>query len=117
MSNEKRPVNSHKAYHAHVYFDQKTLAFAERLCKKSGDKFGLKVGRVHQKLVGPHPAWSCQILFGAKDFEAFVPWLDEHRNDLSVLIHALSGNDLDDHTLYAYWLGESAALDVSMFVR
>ncbi len=115
MNNTKRPVNSHKAYHAHVYFDVNTLAFASELCKEAGKRFNLNVGRVHEKPVGPHLKWSCQLSFGSKDFDVFVPWLDEKRNSLSVFIHALSGNDLDDHTTYAYWLGDSVELDLSMF--
>ena len=115
MNNTKRPVNLHKAYHAHVYFDAKTLAFASELCKEAGERFNLSVGRVHEKPIGPHMKWSCQLSFGSKDFDAFVPWLDEKRNSLSVFIHALSGNDLDDHTIYAYWLGDSVELNLSMF--
>mgnify|MGYP000085443750 CR=1 FL=1 len=111
----KRPVNSHKAYHAHVYFEQESLAFATALCEQIGEKFGLKMGRIHQKNVGPHPKWSCQISFGAKDFDTLVAWLELHRSDLTILIHALTGNDLEDHTLYAYWLGDSVELDLSMF--
>ncbi|MCR8922163.1 DOPA 4,5-dioxygenase family protein [Dasania sp. GY-MA-18] len=115
MNEVKRPVNSHKAYHAHVYFDEATVDFASELCREAGQRFGLQVGRVHEKLVGPHPMWSCQIIFGSKDFEQLISWLDEHRNGLTVLVHALSGNDLDDHTHYAYWLGDSQTLDVSQF--
>ena len=55
----KQPINSHDFYHAHVYFEQETTAFASDLCQKAGDLFTLKVGRVHQKPVGPHPKWSC----------------------------------------------------------
>ncbi len=115
MTETRRPVNSHKAYHAHVYYGQETLEFAKKLCKEAGDRFNLRVGRVHEKLVGPHPKWSCQITFGSKDFDRLVPWLDENRKGLTVLIHALSGNDLDDHTKYAYFLGNPVELDVSMF--
>ncbi|WP_232304789.1 DOPA 4,5-dioxygenase family protein [Agarivorans gilvus] len=39
-----RPINRHQAYHAHVYFDQDSLAFASELCHQAGEKFGLKVG-------------------------------------------------------------------------
>ncbi|MFT5542972.1 MAG: aromatic ring-cleaving dioxygenase, partial [Arenicella sp.] len=42
-------------------------------------------GRVHQKPVGPHPKWSCQITFSSNDFEQFIPWLEDNRGDLSVL--------------------------------
>ena len=112
MESPKRPVNIHKGYHAHVYFDQETVAFASDLCKEAGEPFGLKVGRVHQKLVGPHTKWSCQITFSHKVFDAFIPWLDEYRGGLSVLVHGLTGNDIDDHTKYAYWLGDSIDIDL-----
>lgn len=115
MQNIKRPVNSHQAYHAHVYFEQETLAFATSLCEQAGREFGLKVGRVHQQKVGPHPKWSCQIIFAAEHFDRLVPWLESNRQGLSILIHALSGDDLADHTTYAYWLGDSHKLDVFMF--
>ena len=115
MNETKRPVNTHKAYHAHVYFDNETLEFASSLLKKAGELFGVKVGRVHQKPIGPHPRWSCQITFAAKHFDELIPWLDENRNGLSILVHALTGNDLIDHTDYAYWLGDSVELDLSDF--
>lgn len=111
----KRPVNSHKAYHAHVYYEEETLEFASNLCAEAGKQFGLKVGRIHEKPVGPHPKWSCQIIFGTKDFESFVSWLDEKRESLTVFIHPMTGNDLDDHTKYAYWLGDSVDLNLSIF--
>lgn len=115
MNNPKRPINIHKGYHAHVYFDQETLGFASELCKEAGEKFGLKVGRVHQKLVGPHTKWSCQITFSHKDFDEFIPWLDENRGRLSVLVHALTGDNLADHTKYAYWLGDSVEINLHGF--
>lgn len=111
----KRPVNDHQHYHAHVYFDSETLTKATALCHAAGDKFGLKVGRVHQKPVGPHTMWSCQILFAKADFELLLPWLDDHREGLSVLIHADTGDNLADHTRYAYWLGNDVPLDLRGF--
>ena len=113
MSGIKRPVNIHKAYHAHVYFDSETLDFASDLCQQAGSLFALEVGRVHQKPVGPHPQWSCQIIFGNKQFDALVRWLDEHRRGLTILVHALTGDDIKDHTEYAYWLGDSVELDLT----
>jgi DOPA 4,5-dioxygenase len=59
--------------------------------------------------------WSCQITFGSKHFDEVVAWLELNRESLTVLIHALSGNNLEDHTIYAYWLGDSVELDLSMF--
>lgn len=115
MTDIKRPINKHKAYHAHIYFEQETLEFASNLCAQAGERFALKVGTVHRRLVGPHPKWSCQITFGTRDFEQFIPWLDENRKGLSVLVHALTGDDLLDHTDYAYWLGEPLSLKLSVF--
>jgi len=115
MAEVKRPVNSHKAYHAHIYFDESSKVMAKALCQEIGERFKLRVGRFHEQLVGPHPCWSCQITFGTRDFDLFIPWLDEQRENLSVLVHALTGNDYQDHTEFAYWLGEPVELDLSMF--
>lgn len=117
MTKIKRPVNLHKAYHAHVYFDEESKRVANELCQEAGEEFDLKVGRFHEKLVGPHPRWSCQIIFSAKDFERFIPWLEDKRGNLTVLVHALTGNDLQDHTEFAYWLGQPVSLSLSIFEK
>ncbi len=115
MMDIKRPVNIHKAYHAHVYFDEVSKLMAKKLCLDAGEKFDVKVGRFHETLVGPHPCWSCQITFGTRDFENFIPWLEEHRKNLTILVHALTGNDLQDHTEFAYWLGQPVELNLELF--
>lgn len=115
MTKIKRPVNLHKAYHAHVYFDETTKVGAKKLCIEASDRFNLKIGRFHEKLVGPHPRWSCQILFATKDFEAFIPWLDQNRKELTILVHGLTGDNLKDHTDFAYWLGQEVELNLSVF--
>lgn len=115
MNETKRPVNVHKGYHAHVYFDATTKDHASALCQEAGQQFGLRVGRFHETLVGPHPCWSCQITFGNRDFDAFIPWLDDNRGTLSVLVHALTGDDLKDHTEFAYWLGQPVPLNLDFF--
>lgn len=115
MTGIKRPINIHKHYHAHVYFDSQTLQFANNLCEQAGKLFDLKVGRVHQKPVGPHPKWSCQISFSDKDFDEFIPWLSDNRNGLTVFVHGQTGDDIKDHTDYAYWLGDNVQLNLSIF--
>lgn len=114
MSHIPRPINQHKAYHAHVYFDESSLDQASSLFHEAGKKFGLKVGRVHQKVIPPHTRWSCQIVFSHKVFDALIPWLNKKRNGLSILVHGLTGDDLKDHTSYAYWLGDKVELDVTV---
>jgi DOPA 4,5-dioxygenase len=115
MTETKRPINIHKAYHAHVYFDEESKESAKKLCDSSAEKFRLKVGRFHERLVGPHPRWSCQVTFGSKDFDRYIPWLEENRGNLTVFVHALTGDDLKDHTEYAYWLGQDVELNLAIF--
>jgi DOPA 4,5-dioxygenase len=112
----RRPVNVHAAYHAHVYFDAGTMEQARALCEEAGRLFKVSVGRVHAKLVGPHPRWSCQLAFSAAEFDRVVPWLDARRQGLDVFVHGLSGDALKDHTDYAYWLGNEWPLDLRQFL-
>lgn len=73
------------------------------------------MSRFHENPIGLNPMWSRQITFGKKHFDAIIPWLDDNRADLTILVHALTGNDLKDHTDYAYWLGESVELNLGVF--
>ena len=109
----RRPENVYSNYHAHVYFGAETLEHARTLCEQAGERFGVRIGRVHQKPVGPHPHWSCQIAFDASQFEDLVEWLEVNRDGLTILVHGLTGDDLADHTEHAAWLGEPAELDLS----
>ncbi|MEO5670097.1 MAG: DOPA 4,5-dioxygenase family protein [Ramlibacter sp.] len=111
----RRPQNLHPAYHAHVYFDAGTVAQARELIAEAGRDIPVQVGRVHEKLVGPHPRWSCQLAFDAGEFDKVIPWLDAHRGNLDVFVHGLSGDDLADHTTHAYWLGNEWPLNLEMF--
>jgi aromatic ring-cleaving dioxygenase len=111
----RRPENRFSRYHAHVYFDEKSVEQARELCSRAAKEFGVTMGRVHERLVGPHPHWSCQLAFDADQFDALVPWLDAHRAGLNILVHADTGNNLEDHTTHASWLGEPSELNLSAF--
>ena len=113
MTSAKHPVNRHQDYHAHVYFDAEALEQAASLFQLAGKQFGLTVGKVHRDPIGPHTKGSCQIAFTREQFDKFVPWIDGRRDGLTVFIHAVTGNDQQDHTDYAYWLGDPVALDYS----
>lgn len=112
-----RPRNVYVLYHAHVYFGPATVEQARALCAQAGERFGIAVGRVHEKLVGPHPHWSCQLAFDSTHFAALIDWLEANRNGLDVLVHGLTGDDLADHTTHASWLGQSTPLNLEMFRR
>ena len=109
------PQNHYDAYHAHVYFDQNTVGTARRLIEAAGAQFAVEVGRVHEKLVGPHPRWSCQLAFSHREFDALIPWLAKSRQELTVFIHGLTGDDLADHTEHTAWLGDPIPLNLTVF--
>lgn len=110
-----RPENRYSAYHAHVYFDEQTMAQAAQFCAEAGQALDIAVGRMHQKPVGPHPHWSCQLSFSAAQFDAVIPWLERQRHGLNILVHGVTGNDWADHTDHAMWLGQPQPLVLSVF--
>jgi aromatic ring-cleaving dioxygenase len=102
-------------FHAHVYFSQETLAQATVLCENARDKFGIKMGRIHERPVGPHPVWSCQLSVGNNDFAAVIPWLAMHREGLTIFIHPNTADALADHSRYAMWMGQMLSLNLTIF--
>ncbi|WP_297834726.1 DOPA 4,5-dioxygenase family protein [Pseudomonas sp.] len=106
-----------QTYHAHVYFNADTIEQARALCEQASERFGVKMGRVHERPVGPHPDWSCQLAFDHAQSADVMLWLALNRNGLVVFMHPLTGNDLADHTEHAIWMGAVRKLDVSIFRR
>ncbi len=103
-------------FHAHVYYDAGTLAQARELCERASAQFPVTMGRMHERPVGPHPCWSCQLAFDPDQFGTVIPWLALHRGGLVVFIHTQTGDDLKDHTDHAMWMGQMMELDLSIFV-
>ncbi len=102
-------------FHAHVYFDEATVEQARALCEEAAQRFGVTMGRMHERPVGPHPRWSCQLAFPPALFGEVVPWLALERNGLTVFIHPETGDDLGDHRDRAIWMGEMVPLNLKMF--
>ena len=101
-------------YHAHVYFDAASRDPARAVRQGVEERFDVRMGRWHEKLVGPHPRWSYQIAFAAELFAEIVPWLMLNRRGLTVLLHPNSGDVVPDHTEHAIWMGEKLDLDLSV---
>jgi DOPA 4,5-dioxygenase len=104
-------------WHAHVYFDAASRAAAQALCEAAAARFGVKMGRMHDGPVGPHPVGSCQLSVPAADFAEVIPWLALNRDGLTVFAHAETGDALADHTRHVVWLGESLPLDLTIFEK
>ncbi len=109
------PINRYPAYHAHVYFDAQTLSEARDLCERTQDHFPAKMGRVHERPIGPHPFWSCQLSFDSDAFADVIAFLDAERGGLTILVHGLTGDDFADHTDHAAWLGAPVELNLKIF--
>ena len=104
-----------KDFHAHVYFDAEHESAARRICKTCLDLFGVEMGRMHARPVGPHPDGSCQLSFGLDKFADVTTWLALNRDGLVVFIHPNTGQALADHRDHAIWMGAVRPLDLSVF--
>jgi len=104
-------------YHAHVYYDAETTRdHAQRLRSRVGAEFpGAKLGRWHDKLVGPHTQSMYQIAFPSGMLASYLPWLMLNRDGLMILLHPETGNDYRDHTAHAVWFGAVLPLRVEVF--
>lgn len=105
-----------KAFHAHLYYtDDAGVIMAKLVAEQAAEKFDIRIGRFHEKPVGPHPVWSCQLSFASENFGQIIPWLMLNRQTLSVFVHPVTGDDYFDHTQGVSWLGRAYTLDVSQF--
>ena len=103
------------SFHAHVYFDADTVDQARSLCEQAAAQFDVEMGRVHERPVGPHPMWSCQLACTPDQFAALLPWLALNRDGLIVFAHPETGDNLADHRDHAIWLGTGLDLNLSIF--
>lgn len=109
---------TNKGYHAHIYYDPaQTRPIAERLCAVIAEKFEVKLGGLRDGPVGPHPVANAQVIFTPDQFQPVVEWLMFHREGLDVLIHPLSNDSVDDHSIYALWLGSPVPLKLETLRR
>jgi aromatic ring-cleaving dioxygenase len=102
-------------YHAHVYYDADTKKTAARLRRRIGSRFDTVLGRWHDEAVGPHPVSMYQVAFDTELFAELVPWMALNREDLSILVHPETGDNLADHSEFAMWLGDSIKLRLDIF--
>ena len=102
-------------YHAHVYFAPEETEKAQALCETASREFGILMGRMHPRAIGPHATGSCQLSVPAQRFGEIIPWLALNRQGLSVLVHPSTGDHLADHTDHVIWLGQPIDLRLELF--
>ena len=103
-------------FHAHVYFNATTRAFAASL--RDG-VLGLAAGRLHVSNLadgtrGPHGNPMFGVDIPPSDLPEVLGFLMIHHGALPVLLHPVTGHDLLDHTHHAFWLGTPQPLDLSV---
>ncbi len=106
-----------QGYHAHVYYNRDSLAAAEKLRETLGANFTVELGRMSAEPVGPHPISQFAVIFKNPEFQHVVPWLMLNRQGLDILIHPLTNDMVDDHTVYALWLGTPVNLKLDTMQR
>ena len=74
-------------------------------------------GGFRDEPVGPHPVANVQVIFKPEQFQPVVEWLMLHRDSLDVLVHPLTDNSVDDHSIYAMWLGSPVPLKLNTLRR
>lgn len=108
------PPSTIHSWHAHLYFDATSRDAAWQLREAAAAALAgrVEIGRFHEKPVGPHPMWSCQLAFAAHEFAPVVGWLTLSHGALDVFIHPNTGDELRDHRDCALWLGRSHVLNL-----
>ncbi len=101
-------------WHAHIYFDAASRDAAWELHTLAAAQFGdrLTVGRFHERPVGPHPMWSCQLSFTPAHFAEVMSWLALNHGSLDLFVHPNTDDELRDHRDCAVWMGRHHTLDL-----
>ena len=96
-------------YHIHIYFNDETRSKAETVRDQLAANFPVELGK-NVGVIGPHLVPQMNIMFRTEAFAEIVPWLMFNHEGLDVLIHPLSNDEYDDHTINALWLGRPVPL-------
>jgi DOPA 4,5-dioxygenase len=102
-----------KDWHAHIYFEEETRdsALALRAAIEAAFPAG-RMGRFHERPVGPHPVPMYQVAFAPDLFATILPWLALNRGRLTVFVHPNVEDAVKDHTVHAVWLGRQWPLNL-----
>lgn len=99
-------------WHCHIYFPMERRDVAVRLNTEIQDRFPIWDYRWMDRSNFLHPTPMFRFQFKRDDLADFLEYLTLNRDDLSVLVHAISGDDIIDHTQHAMWLGEPLTLGI-----
>jgi DOPA 4,5-dioxygenase len=109
-------VTAIRGFHAHVYFDATTRPTAERVHDALAQRFGVELGALHARPIGPHTKGMFQVSLAPEQLATVVPWLMVNRAGLSILVHPITDDPVADHDTSPLWMGEPLSVDVE-FIR
>jgi aromatic ring-cleaving dioxygenase len=91
-------------------YDTATRPVADRFPQRLSAVYPVEMGQFSGERIGPHPVPQFQIIFTKAQFREVVPWMMVNREGLDILVHPLTDDMVDDHTVYALWLGKPVGL-------
>jgi DOPA 4,5-dioxygenase len=99
-------------WHCHVYFTPEQREVAVQLNEDLQDQFRIWDYRWLNEANPMHPRPMFRFQFPREDLARFIEWITLYRNGLSVLVHAITGDDVFDHSYNTMWLGEPLVIDL-----
>ncbi len=100
-------------FHAHVYFTPGSRPHAARLRESLLKNAALKIYTLSDGPRGPHLVTMFGVDIPKAHLPAVLGFLMLNHGDLAVLIHPVTANEVEDHTIHALWLGPPQPLDLS----
>jgi DOPA 4,5-dioxygenase len=112
MSDTSIDIRAIIGWHCHVYFTPETRATAVRLNDAVQNEFRIWDYRWLDQGNPMHPAPMFRFQFLREDLGRFIEWITLNRDGLSVLVHAITGDNYFDHDYNAIWIGKPLTLDL-----
>ncbi|KAK2464717.1 hypothetical protein APHAL10511_003293 [Amanita phalloides] len=112
-----------KEWHFHIYFHHNNaqehqaaleLRDAVLQLRRDGAFVAVPFHTVHTEAFGPHPTGSFEIWAPAESFASVFSYLSKNKGQLSILVHPLTREILEDHVDHHAWIGPSYPLNLSV---
>ena len=106
-----------KEYHFHTYYfqnNEQSRVDAQHLYDLVKDlEFTAVPSKFNEAPIGPHPIGSFETWVPQESFAEAYSWFLMNRGGLSILVHPLTKDEVDDHTNRDIWMGPSIPLNVA----
>lgn len=117
-NSEWMPKGFKHDFDAHIYFNTAEIDVITGLKQALARDFSneeIFIGDIIPEPIGPHTLPMLEVNFSKAQYNQIVGWLQRERKSLNILVHPQSGDDYDDHTQGAVWLGQAVSLKLEVF--